>query len=159
MKQGLCPIAKKGCVTRLQLENETWRYKLTAHGAVSTCFSRRPYDWSSTMAPVIMGNPDRPELSEELENSFCRTHPEIAKHFAFTFLADNRSDLAGVRTPCLIIQCASDAIAPRAVGEFVHARIPGSRLAVLSAVRHCPHLSAPQSTITAIRSFLETLPG
>ena len=43
--------------------------------------------WSSTFAPVIMGNPDRPELSAELENSFCRTDPEIAKHFArVTFL-------------------------------------------------------------------------
>jgi len=116
--------------------------------------------WASTMAPVIMGNPDRPELSEELENSFCRTHPEIAKHFArVTFLADNRADLSEVRTACLIIQCASDTIAPPAVGEFVHARIPGSVLAVLPAAGHCPHLSAPQSTITAIRSFLEALPA
>jgi sigma-B regulation protein RsbQ len=114
--------------------------------------------WSSTMAPVIMGNPDRPELSAELENSFCRTHPEIAKHFArVTFLADNRSDLPEVRIPCLIIQCSSDAIAPPAVGEFVHAQIPGSCLVVLSAVGHCPHLSAPESTITAIRSFLDSL--
>ena len=51
--------------------------------------------WSSAMAPVIMGNPDRPELGEELTNSFCRTDPEIAGHFArVTFLSDNRADLA-----------------------------------------------------------------
>ena len=31
--------------------------------------------WSAAMAPVIMGNPDRPELGEELTNSFCRTDP------------------------------------------------------------------------------------
>jgi sigma-B regulation protein RsbQ len=31
--------------------------------------------WSSAMAPVIMGNPDRPELGEELTNSFCATDP------------------------------------------------------------------------------------
>ena len=35
--------------------------------------------WSAAMAPAIMGNPDRPELGEELTNSFCRTDPEIAK--------------------------------------------------------------------------------
>ena len=37
--------------------------------------------WSAAMAPAIMGNPDRPELGEELTNSFCRTDPEIAKAF------------------------------------------------------------------------------
>ena len=51
--------------------------------------------WSAAMAPVIMGNPDRPELGEELTNSFCRTDPRIARVFArATFLSDNRADLA-----------------------------------------------------------------
>ena len=31
--------------------------------------------WSATMAPVIMGNPERPELGEELTNSFCQMDP------------------------------------------------------------------------------------
>jgi sigma-B regulation protein RsbQ len=47
--------------------------------------------WSSAMAPVIMGNADRPELGAELTESFCRTDPQIARHFArVTFLSDNR---------------------------------------------------------------------
>ena len=116
--------------------------------------------WSSTMAPVIMGNPERPELAGELENSFCLTHPEIAKHFArVTFLSDNRADLSNVTVPCLILQCSSDSIAPQAVGEYVHARIPGSELTLLRAVGHCPHLSDPAGTIIAIRSFLDKLRG
>jgi sigma-B regulation protein RsbQ len=36
--------------------------------------------WSSIMAPVIMGNSDRPELAAELETSFCRTDPVFAQH-------------------------------------------------------------------------------
>src|SRR5215212_9340136 len=53
--------------------------------------------WSSAMAPAIMGNPDRPELGEELTASFCRTDPEIAARFArVTFMSDNRADLAAV---------------------------------------------------------------
>ena len=65
------------------------------------------------MAPVIMGNPDRPELGAELTNSFCRTDPEIARHFArATFLSDNRADLARVTDPALVLQCADDVIAP-----------------------------------------------
>ena len=50
--------------------------------------------WSAAMAPAIMGNPERPELSGTLENSFCATDPEIAREFAkVTFLSDNRADL------------------------------------------------------------------
>jgi sigma-B regulation protein RsbQ len=114
--------------------------------------------WSSTMAPVIMGTPDRPALGEELTNSFCRTDPEIAAHFArVTFLSDNRQDLSKVRTPTLVLQCSDDVIAPYAVGDYVHQQIPGSQLMVMSATGHCPNLSAPDETIDAIRSFLRTL--
>ncbi len=111
--------------------------------------------WSSAMAPVIMGNPDRPALGEELTNSFCRTDPEIARHFArVTFLSDNRADLPKVTTPSLILQCSDDVIAPRAVGEYVHRQIPGSALVHLAATGHCPNLSAPEETIAALRGFL-----
>ena len=111
--------------------------------------------WSSAMAPVIIGNPDRPELGEELTASFCRTDPEIARHFArVTFTSDNRADLATVRTPTLILQCSEDVIAPVVVGEYVRDRIPGSELVVLDATGHCPNLSAPEETIAAIRDFL-----
>jgi sigma-B regulation protein RsbQ len=107
------------------------------------------------MAPVIMGNADRPELSEELANSFCRTDPQIAKHFArVTFLSDNRADLASVKVPTLILQCSQDVIAPEAVGRYVHRQIPGSTFVQLRATGHCPHLSDPDETIRAIQSFL-----
>ena len=113
--------------------------------------------WSAAMAPAIMGNPDRPELGAELTNSFCRTDPTIARHFArVTFLADNRADLPGVEVPTLVLQCREDLIAPMDVGEYVHHRVPGSTLVVLEATGHCPHLSAPEQTIAAIRDFLTT---
>ena len=102
-----------------------------------------------------MGNADRPELGEELTDSFCRTDPEIAARFArVTFLSDNRADLATVTVPTLVLQCSDDVIAPDAVGEYVHERIPGSLLVRLEATGHCPNLSAPQETIAAIRAFL-----
>jgi sigma-B regulation protein RsbQ len=111
--------------------------------------------WSSAMAPVIMGNPDRPELGQELTASFCRTDPDIARHWAqVTFLSDNRTDLARVDVPTLVLQCSQDAIAPVEVGEYVHAAIPGSTLVMLDAVGHCPNLSAPGPTTDAIASFV-----
>jgi sigma-B regulation protein RsbQ len=111
--------------------------------------------WSSSIAPLIVGNADRPQLGEELTASFCRTDPEIARHFAHvTFLSDNRRDLAGVAVPTLVVQCRDDAIAPQAVGEYVHAQIPGSRFTLLDATGHCPNLSDPGKLTQAIRSFL-----
>ncbi|MGD0698283.1 MAG: alpha/beta hydrolase [Trebonia sp.] len=111
--------------------------------------------WSSTMAPVIMGNGDRPELGAELTASFCRTDPEIAKRFArATFLSDNRTDLARVKLPTLVLQCSDDPIAPDNVGEYVHAQIPGSTLVRLRATGHCPNLSAPAETTAAIAAFV-----
>jgi sigma-B regulation protein RsbQ len=111
--------------------------------------------WSAQLAPVIMGNPDRPELTEELTNSFCRTDPEIARQFArVTFLSDNRADLPGVTVPTLVLQCSQDVIAPDVVGEFVHRQIAGSVLTRLEATGHVPHLSAPEETTAAIRAFL-----
>jgi sigma-B regulation protein RsbQ len=111
--------------------------------------------WSSAMAPVIMGNADRPELGEELTNSFCSTDPDIARRFArVTFLSDNREDLQRVRTPTVVLQCADDAIAPDAVGEYVTRSIPGAELVRLRATGHCPNLSAPDETAAAIKSFL-----
>jgi len=110
--------------------------------------------WSAAMAPVIMGNPDRPELGDELTNSFCRTDPEIARTFArATFLSDNRDDLTKVTVPSLVIECAQDVIAPREVGAFVNERIPDSRLVTLDATGHCPQLSAPGPTAAAIAAF------
>jgi sigma-B regulation protein RsbQ len=111
--------------------------------------------WSRQMAPAIMGNPDRPGLGQELTNSFCRTDPEIARRFArATFYADNRADLALVRTPSLIMQCAEDLIAPLAVGDYLRQHLPQSELVRLQATGHCPNLSAPKETIVVMRDYL-----
>jgi sigma-B regulation protein RsbQ len=111
--------------------------------------------WSTSMAPVIMGNADRPDLAEELTESFCRTNPEIARRFArVTFMSDNRTDLGRVSTPTLVLQCTDDVIAPVAVGEYVRDALPSSSLVMLDAVGHCPHLSAPAATAAAIDAYL-----
>ena len=111
--------------------------------------------WSSAMAPVIMGNPERPELGQELTASFCRTDPAIARQFArVTFLSDNRADLERVTTPTLILQCQNDAIAPVAVGEYVREHMPNSSIIILNATGHCPNLSAPDETADAIAAFV-----
>jgi sigma-B regulation protein RsbQ len=114
--------------------------------------------WSREMAPAIMGNPEKPELGAELTNSFCRTDPEIARQFArVTFLSDNREDLCAVTVPTLILQCSDDIIAPLSIGRFIRGEVPNSELIVLKAVGHCPNLSAPDETTSAVKTFLDEL--
>jgi sigma-B regulation protein RsbQ len=111
--------------------------------------------WANFLGPAIVANPDRPELGEELAASFCSTDPVIARRFAeATFFADNRGDLAAVRTPALVMQCADDMIAPQAVGEYVHRMMPRSELRLLRATGHCPQMSHPEETIAVIREYL-----
>ncbi|WOD39505.1 alpha/beta hydrolase [Nodosilinea sp. E11] len=112
--------------------------------------------WAQFLAPVVMQNSDRPELSQELEASFCSTDPTMAMQFAkTTFYGDNRDDLAQMTVPSLILQCAEDAIAPAAVGHYLHQHLPHSTLALMTATGHCPQLSHPEETIRLIKTYLE----
>jgi sigma-B regulation protein RsbQ len=111
--------------------------------------------WANFLAPAIMKNPDRPELGEELTQSFCSTDPVIARRFAeATFFADNRSDLPRVTVPSLIMQCSDDAVAPIEVGDYLHKNLAKSTLRVLKATGHCPHMSHPEETIATICEYL-----
>jgi sigma-B regulation protein RsbQ len=112
--------------------------------------------WANFLAPAIMKNPDRPELGEELTESFCSTDPVMARRFAeATFLADNRADLANVTVPSLILQCSNDMVAPEAVGGFMHEHLANSTLKIMQATGHCPHMSHPEETVALIKEYLE----
>ena len=113
--------------------------------------------WANFLAPAIMKNPDRPELGEELTASFCSTDPLIARRFAeATFYADNRPDLAELRVPALILQCAEDMVAPREVGEYLHRELPASTFRQMRATGHCPHMSHPDETVELMKEYLAT---
>lgn len=114
------------------------------------------FGWSAMITPLIMGNPEHPELAGELKESFCRTDPVIARQFArVTFLSDSRPVLGKLTVPSLIMQCSDDALAPLAVGEYLHDHLEKSTLAVLKATGHCPHLSGPEETVSVIKSWLQ----
>ena len=111
--------------------------------------------WANFLAPAIMKNADRPELGEELTESFCSTDPVIARRFAeATFLADNRDDLARVSVPSLILQCSEDMVAPDTVGRYLAEKLPHSTLKVMKATGHCPHMSHPDETVALIKDYL-----
>ena len=112
--------------------------------------------WASVLAPVVMQNLDRPELAQDLEDSFCSTDPSMAIRFAkATFYGDNRDDLARAPVPSLILQCSEDAIAPPEVGQYLHQHLPHSTLQMMQATGHCPHMSHPDETSALIKTYLE----
>ncbi len=114
-------------------------------------------DWSAAITPLIMANPERPELVSELEASFCRMDPGVALHFArITFLSDNRADLRDHLIPTLVLQCAEDFIASTEIGRYTARELRYGTIHYLTATGHCPHLSAPEETIAAITQFLDT---
>ena len=116
--------------------------------------------WANMLAPLIMQNSERPELTQELEQSFCSTDPVIARRFAeVTFFSDNRTDLPQAPVPSLILQCTADAIAPVEVGNYMHGHMPASTLQLLQASGHCPHMSHPQETIQQIKAYLSASPA
>ena len=112
--------------------------------------------WANFLAPMVMKNPGQPGLTEELTASFCSTDPKAAQDFArATFFSDNRADLPKLRAPSLILQCSEDLIAPLSVGEYMHRHMPNSKLEIMQATGHCPHMSAPEETVSLIKKFLE----
>ena len=113
--------------------------------------------WSREMAPQIMGTPAQPELGNLLTDSFCRTDPDIARHFAkVTFLQDHRAEIKDISQPTLILQCRDDVLVPPQVGEWMVANMANATLTVLDATGHCPHMSAPEMTSDAILGFLQS---
>ncbi|KAD4060001.1 alpha/beta fold hydrolase [Arthrobacter yangruifuii] len=112
--------------------------------------------WAATMAPVIMGNPAAPALGAELEGSFCRVNPTVARQFArVAFLSDVRALLPKVSVPTLILQASEDLLAPEHVGRYLQEHIPQSTLVQMKATGHLPHVSAPEETADSILSYLQ----
>lgn len=112
--------------------------------------------WANYLAPVVAGNAGAGDVTSALTDSFCSTDPAVAKVFArATFFADNRSDLANVSRPTLLLQHRNDTLAPLSVGEYLHAHLPDSTLQVLDVSGHCAHMSNPTLVINAMRDYLD----
>lgn len=121
---------------------------------------KNPLGWAGFLAPQVVQDPSRPDLEREFESRFCRVEPRAARRFAATtFFSDNRADLAHVRAPVLVVQSEVDALAPPAIGRYVHESLPDSRMVVVPSTGHCPHLTHPEAVVSAIRDFIAGTPA
>jgi len=130
-------------------------FELADLEALVDLLARNHADWAGFLAPLVMGNGDRPELSRELRDSLCSLDPAVARDFArATFFCDLRYALPRLRTEVLLLQCRDDAIAPSQVGDYLLRVLPAARLVRLQATGHCPHVSHPQELIGEVRRYL-----
>lgn len=112
-------------------------------------------EWAAYLAPVIMQNDDRPALTQDFEKVLCSNDPVIARQFAeVTFKSDIRKELGEVKVPTLILQTQFDVIAPIEVARYVNAKIKNSKLIIMEAKGHNPHLSDAEETIAHIQAYL-----
>ncbi|QBP42666.1 alpha/beta fold hydrolase [Paenisporosarcina antarctica] len=111
--------------------------------------------WAKYLAPIIMLNEDQPELADNFEELLCSNDPQISREFAeVTFKTDVRAELKELLVPTLIMQPQYDAIVPNEVGHYIHTQIPESRLVVMKAKGHNPHISHAEETVAVIKEYL-----
>jgi sigma-B regulation protein RsbQ len=127
--------------------------------ALYAAMSSNYYAWVSGFAPLVMGNPDKPELSIEFAKTLAAIRPDIAQAVArVIFQSDHRAELPRLTVPTIILQSSNDIAVPPQVGQYMAEKIPNSQLIHISATGHLPHLSAPDTVTSAIASCLAASP-
>lgn len=127
-------------------------------GELLTLMHSRLHEWTTKVAPLIMGAPGQPALQDELASRFERNDPDIMRHFGrVTFTSDHRADMARCSIASLILQCSDDLLAPVEVGAWLHAHLADSELAVIPNIGHCPHMSVPGVSAGVMDAFLDRL--
>ncbi|MBW7914784.1 MAG: alpha/beta hydrolase [Taibaiella sp.] len=113
------------------------------------------YAWVSGFAPAAMANPDNPEFTAGFEQTLSAIRPDIALSVAkVIFQSDYRHELPKCTTETLLLQTKQDIAVPLEAAEYLHNNIRNSRLRVIEAEGHFPHISAPNEVITAIKEFI-----
>ncbi|WP_010163536.1 alpha/beta fold hydrolase [Sphingomonas sp. PAMC 26617] len=67
------------------------------------------------------------------------------------------AQLAALRLPVLILWGAKDQLIPRASGDWLHARIPGSKLIVYPGTGHLPMEERPDESARDVERFVQGL--
>lgn len=116
--------------------------------------------WVSAFSRAALGESSPPNLAERFAGTMGRVPKELMLTIVCSVLqTDHRAALPLVRVPVLIAQSSADYFVPRETADYLHAQIPGSRLAIIDAIGHLPHLTAPEALVDGIRAFVEAGEG
>lgn len=113
------------------------------------------YSWVSGFSAITMRNAGKPELGQEFAGTLSEIQPDIALSVAkVIFSSDCRSELSKLTTEVLIVQSEEDIAVPESVADYLHTRLPNSRLVKINAEGHFPHISAPAEIVASVQSFI-----
>ncbi|MBB6453124.1 sigma-B regulation protein RsbQ [Salirhabdus euzebyi] len=112
-------------------------------------------EWVSNIAPTITNDPNRLDVTMDIEDRFYANNPTITRQFAeVIFFGDNRPFLPKVTVPSLIIQCSNDVFVPDSVAEYMKVNLPNATITYSNSIGHCPHLSHPEKTVKLIKEYI-----
>lgn len=113
------------------------------------------FAWVSGFSAAAMGNPENPQFAENFAGTLNQIRPDIAQSVArVIFQSDYRSELIKLNKPTLLIQAQEDIAVPLEVATFLHQNIVNSKLEVVEAYGHFPHISAPEEIIKSLKNFI-----
>lgn len=115
------------------------------------------YAWVSGFAPAVMANVNHPELAASFAASLGKIRPDIAQSVArVIFQSDHRNILNQVKTDTFIIQTRRDMAVPLDAALFLNNNIANSKIEVIDAEGHLPHMSAPSKVIESVKNYLSS---
>lgn len=117
---------------------------------------RNHFEWAGYLAPIVMGDSNRPAIAEKLRQTFLNADPVISRRFAqTTFNTDIRHVLPKVPVPSLILYCEQDVIVPLEVIDYFKRNLSNCTIKKLDASGHYPHMSSPAEVSRAVLDSVE----
>lgn len=110
--------------------------------------------WAAGFASTAVGAAN-PGYGVEFATALRSIPAEIALTVLYSILqSDHRDVLAEVAVPTLLVQSRVDHVVPLEVAQYLHTQIRGSRLEIIDASGHLPHVTAAALVIGAMERFL-----
>jgi sigma-B regulation protein RsbQ len=123
--------------------------------AICRGVATRYSEWANVFAAASMAHADRPALSTQFAQCIKSTPQDRALTvLCSSFQSDHREDIARLDVPTLLFQAKADVAVPNAVAEYLNQHIRGSRLEMVDAEGHLPHISFPAAVVAAIGPFI-----
>ena len=112
---------------------------------------------SKLLAPRTLA--EKPEVVARVSEMILRANPQgaAAAQRGMAARRDYSEDLPSINVPTLVVVGHDDPIRPVADAEFMHNRIPGSRLEIIEEAAHMTNMEQPENFNRALLDFLSRL--
>jgi pimeloyl-ACP methyl ester carboxylesterase len=113
--------------------------------------------WVPAYVPGMLTDSAPQAMVDEVTALMCDVHPGGNVVMLYSMAeADLRDVLPRIEVPTLLLYGDIDSRSPVAIGEALHAQIPGSKLTVLPGVGHLSNIEAADRFNREVRGFLRS---